>query len=354
MESESELTRKYYVAGESILTRPLFDQDFAGKDASRQSESKAQEQVVDRTESADKEAQTESKKEASRTLRKAKTVEVSFTPEEEKKVYRLIKDEYLARRGVATSVGAVRVDPKMSPAEVKKLKDEEAEKRAKPLMDFWLEYFVSFKSKGVKEPAYMKTEKQLRTDESVEGMKAGEREALVDKIRTSSKSKMKAILLQGILGEIESRLESTEKSRVLEKEMKKSAKMEEEKSLLRKALKLHYGFEREVQDDKQCMENLIWTYREVNNKFPSDGAELLSWWSKFERKKQFGIDREQKCVQELVDDFYCDEAKLERMVRLYKERNRNSPKKADDLVKYWKELKVASVLHCSLLRGFVL
>jgi hypothetical protein len=345
MQNKPDLTRKYYVAGESIFKQP-FDQDFSGKEVSKQSESKVEHEVPIRTEAADKKSQTEAKKEASRVLKRSKT-EVSFTPEEEKKIYQLIKDEYFARRGVTTNVAAIRVDPKLSAEEVKKLKEEEADKRSKPLIDFWLEYFVNFKSKGAKEPVHMKVEKKLKGDESVDGAKASEREVLIEKIKSCPKSKMKTILSQGVLNEIDTRMEDTEKSKVFEKEMKKNAKMEEEKSLLRKALKLHYGFEREVQEDKQCMESIIWTYREVNNKFPVNEVELFNWWTKFDKKKQFKIEKDQKYVQDLIDDFYYDEAKLDRMVRLYKEKNRNSPKRADDLIKYWKELKVLPTLHHS-------
>jgi len=346
MESESEVSHKYYLAGESVINKPLFDQDFTGKDSLRRGESKVGSEAPMKTKTAGKEFQTGAKKEAPRTVKRSKA-EVTFTPEEEEKIYPLIKDEYFARRGVSINVVPIRVDPKLPSEEVKKLKEEEANKRAKSLIDFWLEYFVNFKSKKVKEPAYIKTEKKFRADEFLDDIKASEREALIEKIKLCPKSKMKAILSQAVLNEIDTKMEDTEKNKVLEKEMKKNAKMEEEKNLLYKALKLHYGFEKEVKEDKECMKNLIWTYREINNKFPVDEVELLDWWTNFDRKKQFKIEKDQEYIKDLINDFYYDEAKLDRMVKLYKEKNRNSPKRASDLIKYWKELKVLLSSHHS-------
>ncbi len=91
---------------------------------------------------------------------------------------------------------------------------------------------------------------------------------------------------------------------------------------------------------KEFMQAIVWTYREVNMRFPPDGPDLFEWWQAYPKKVDRKIDRDPEYVRGLIDGFYAPAARIHRLELLYKGVNKYPPKQAADLIKYWKTIKV--------------
>ncbi|MDR3582437.1 MAG: hypothetical protein P4L67_04160 [Candidatus Pacebacteria bacterium] len=93
-------------------------------------------------------------------------------------------------------------------------------------------------------------------------------------------------------------------------------------------------------DSKECMQNIVWTYRELNMRFPADARTLLEWWQAYPKKVERKINSEPEYTRRLIEDFYSPSAKIHRLELLYKGVNKYPPKQAADMIKYWKLIKV--------------
>jgi len=289
MEFDGDYSRKYYVAGESILNRSGFDQSFENRNDIN----------VEKKEEVSKKP---TKSRYTRTIMKSQ--EIKEPPEV---IYKFIKDEYEKKKGIQIIIGVIRADDKKEEA-----KNKEVRKRVKPLIEFWEEHFVKVKHK----------------------------DTLSETISKCTKRQIEEILSQCILKEINENMERQDKQKQDEKELEKHKKLEEEKMLFQKALNFHYGFEKESKNDKQYMEKLVWIYREVNLKFPEDPQELFNWWSQYNRKKEFKIDNTENYTKDLIDDFYSKESKFSRLLQLYKQTNKLSPQNSKQMLTYWSNIKV--------------
>ena len=235
------------------------------------------------------------------------------TPEEAEKVYRILKDEYFRHRGITVSIGTLHIDPKLTTEEVQELKEKEASKRAKPLLDFWEDYFLKYENQSY----------------------TGEIKTLVDRMKKYTRDLMHSIILHNTLIEMEDKLQRAKKKKQEKETQANNKKIQEEKRGVLKALNIHYKFDKETSEDKKCMEKLIWKYRQCNKKLPSNGSELYNWWLD---NKDSTLNENK--VKELVDDFYSSKARMERLIQLYKQHSNHEPKKAESLLNYWESIKV--------------
>ena len=88
------------------------------------------------------------------------------------------------------------------------------------------------------------------------------------------------------------------------------------------------------------MRLLIWTYRELIEKFPTDSKALYEWWLAYPKKKERNMNRDQEFTKSAINSFYSNSAKIQRLEANYKVVNKFLPKEADDLIKHWQQIKV--------------
>jgi len=238
--------------------------------------------------------------------------------EEHRKVYEFLKQEYLKRRGISIDIILLNIDPRMRAEEIEEYKKMEVNKRVKVLVDFWKQYFVKFESQHEKD-----------------------KDRFVRRLKKHLKVDIAFTIRQDIMDEIKAMEERDAEVKVRAKEMENWRKLEEGKAILQKVLNLYYSFEKETLEDKEYMERLIWTYKEIKKVFPITDDELYNWWLEFPKKEEFKIDAPEKYTKDLIYKFFSQEAKFSRLKQLYKQVNKYSPTRAEYLIAYWKELKVS-------------
>lgn len=334
----------YSIAGESVLkseieiNNPKFDQDFSGIEPSKnpkesgieksqQTESVKNSSIIKEETKKELigESATEEMKQPSNATEQTKKNEDRELIEEEIKIYEFIKEQYSKSLGSQLVIRSCKSDPQKD----KEAYDKHVNTYVKILMQFWKNHYVNFDKKSSQKKKI--PEKHIKDDENSE---------LSKKISKYESNYMRFIFRQGVIKDMKIKKEIEENRKKPDNIAKEMAKMQNERANFNKALNLHYGFERENLIEKKYMEKLIWSFREVNERFPNDGSDLFNWWKDFNKKKELKIDKDEAYTQDQIDNFYSDKAINERMIKLYKERHKNSPRKAKDLIKYWTELKV--------------
>lgn len=275
---------------------------------------------------------------------KKKKVEYYGAPQE---IYEFLKSEYAARRGISFTIGGMHIDSKLEPDKIEAKKKEEASKRAAVLVDFWKQSYSSASILSKSRDKSMRKSQTgnisatgLNETKKSEGGANQIRKILKEKLSKASEEEIKFTLEQDILKEINDAQKEAEKSKLQNKVLQDSQKLEEEKRMFQKALNMHYAFERENLADKEYTQTLVWTYREIKQKFPLESKEIIEWWTAYPDKEKRKINRPEAETREILESFYSDKSKISRLEQLYKGLNKFYPKTASDLIKYWKTIKV--------------
>ena len=281
-------------------------------------------------------------------------------------VFKFLKELYLKQRGVPFSVGMM-TGGVVNEGAGEKAKRDPVSLKADSLVEFWkqrkqLKGQLNKKQGGRGIDGSLNESRLSGRSKSRPATALPESgESTEEKILSSREKDIRFTLEKDIQEEYENQAASHLKRNVKVQLEEKKNKLKNEMKAITKGVEYTYKTQPLKKNERKFMETCLVKFREQHGTCAKDSQGLFDWWLRIENKKKEGVakplpegqpppeagaeeeddaTKDNQEVKLLFDQYFTQQAKLDRVKNMYKMTTGFEAAKKEPLVQFWKNIKV--------------